>query len=838
MSIIAAIATSLDKTEYEMGETVTATFAVSTQEATTIGSFDFTLDYDSTSLQLESVSAGTQFTSMMSNGNKVAFVHSGTGVAVDSQELILLTATFTALEQEGDFTVSATDVVMTPVGVDSYDGTIASTAASATILGKIDVTIVAGAYGSLDAEGTYSVTKGTLFGDLTLPTPTADENYQFDGWYNGDTKLTDEDSLTEAITITALFVPETHDVTLVTGNASVTFTSGVTDYQATYGEEITFTVTPVDGYVINGVSYALDGVSIPVTLTSQDGVYTIPGDAITANVSIYVSAVAYYEITFLSGDYTTLTGSTTLYAKSGTQGLYPSVADLTSDTAQIAEIPTATAVDGYRLADVLWSDGETTATSANIAEKLFTSDVTYTAQVVKTWEISFVTGDATKGSVAETSNGTYDDGASVTIPDVTTVAGYQFDSWSVTPSTTADGDITYVANFVNAQYNITFPDVDGVTFGDKQGVTEENTITYGTDIAFAIEMDGVTVNAVSYTVANGATTILEAENEIYTIPGAEVLGDISITVSATNLYTVSFQVDEHGSLSGTTSFVVADGESLTADQLNAVVVTPEIGYSFIQWEVNGVYADPTTQIVTENVTYVAVFAQVQYSIEIPDDYAVDFLEGYSDGATYGTDVTFTIAATDKLITDVLFNGEPLSAEGGVYTIPGTAFSGNVLDLLLEVESIDGTMTFVDLDADYMAGVTETTDRQMVIMTVDELSGEQYQLADGTAFYWSSRYNAYVKLVDMDATQWSLSSQLQIQTGEAISIDYSGDLNGDGTVRSDDAGILNDMLHGTRTVTTTDLQILMADVTKDDVAISTSDVTWVLNVVLGIANQEV
>ena len=83
-----------------------------------------------------------------------------------------------------------------------------------------------------------------------------------------------------------------HDVTIandLNDYAEVTFTKGYTDGKAEEGSDLTFTVTPADDYKVTKVEYTVGGTEGTQTITDTDGVYTVPGDKITGDVTITVT---------------------------------------------------------------------------------------------------------------------------------------------------------------------------------------------------------------------------------------------------------------------------------------------------------------------------------------------------------------------------------------------------------------------------------------------------------------------------------------------------------------------------------------------------------------------
>ena len=80
-------------------------------------------------------------------------------------------------------------------------------------------------------------------------------------------------------------------------NATVDFTAGYTEGNAKEGTDLTFTVTPAEGYIVTKVEYAIGGADAQ-PIEKAEEVYTISGDVITDVVTITVTTAALYDVTF------------------------------------------------------------------------------------------------------------------------------------------------------------------------------------------------------------------------------------------------------------------------------------------------------------------------------------------------------------------------------------------------------------------------------------------------------------------------------------------------------------------------------------------------------------
>ena len=143
--------------------------------------------------------------------------------------------------------------------------------------------------------------------------------------------------------------------------------------------------------------------------------------------------------------------------------------------------------------------------------------------------------------------------------------------------------------------------------------------------------------------------------------------------------------------------------------------------------------------------------------------------------------------------------------------------------------MDGSWSFIDKEA-YKALSANT---KIAKLTVSKLSSGNYWLGND-GMYWSSKYNAYVKIVDSTETAESLTAKLSVSAkAQALTLSYTGDINGDGNATPADGGMINDELHGViRSYTLTEKQRLEMDVNGEAV-VTTADIMTILKSYVGI-----
>lgn len=698
--------------------------------------------------------------------------------------------------------------------------------------------------GSLSNADSIIVDAGTKLSAANLPTPTAKTGYKFTGW-KANNNVVDLDSTVDAdITLTPVFTAQSYAFTTTANQSTVNVTAGVEADKATYGQSVTFTVTPNNGYVVESVGYRIGDQATALTTISpdQNGVYTIEGSKITGKVTVEVVTKAFYAVTFTVDNQQTYTlgdGNNTFYAKEGTAGLYT---DQTFTTR--ANAPVVTATNGYRLADEsknesLWYAGGTSYTTASLfgekATATFNSAVTIYAKTVQQCTITFDAGD--HGTLADTATLIVDAGTklgAVTKPTVTPNAGYAFDKWSVEDNTAINEDMTVTATYKDGTYSISLPNSEIVSVSDKRGISDANVVTHGTNVSVKLTVNhGYLVSSVSYKIGEGtATTVSKSADGTYTISidGAAITGDVAVTVESQQTVDVAFDTDGNGSVAFAKKTVVKDS-TLGAD--NVPTVTPNPGYQFDGW-----YKDDTkisnlaNEIITSAVTYTAKFTHATYSLALSDGLTLKNKDGQSiTTATHGTDLIFTPTVNGKVVTGITakIGGTDVTVTenaDGSYTIAGNAITGN---LTITAQTVDGSWSFIDKEA-YKALSANT---QIALLTTGQLARGNYLLgSDG--MYWSSQYNAYVKIVDVNETVESLTAKLSVSTNaEALTLAYTGDINGDGKATPADGGMINDELFEvTRNYSVTEKMRLEMDFSGDRI-VSTADIMSILRKYVGL-----
>lgn len=693
--------------------------------------------------------------------------------------------------------------------------------------------------GSLSTKDPITVDDGTKLSAANLPTATANTGYAFTGWTAGGTAINpDAYTVQSNITLKPVFTVQSYAFTYTQNQSTVSVTAGVEAGKATYGQDVTFTVTPNDKHIVKQVSYTVGGSGTAKTIVPENGVYTIPGAEIVGEVALEITTVPYYTVTFKAGTGTELSSKTVFTL--GT-GFYT---DTTFAADKVTEAPTPAAQAGYRLADqsdeALWKDENGKGyTAETVKTAVFSADTVLTAQSVKTYKVTFVSADPAKATI--TGSLTLDAGKTITtIPAVTYTAGYTFKEWRIGETAYAS-DEALKAVAINSDTTVTLVAKDNsytatLTGGAAAEITAITGITgitdgqavHGTPITFKLTAkSGYKVTAVAYRINGDAAVTLTPADGVYTIPGDAITGPVTLQLTSNETVTVTFAAGKNGSVSETTAFVLDKGGKLTAAQLNAVTKTGDAGYTFKEWQIDGAAKTETDILNTAfeaDTTVTAIFDHATYSVA-----AAAGTNGVPTTATHGTNLTFTPTVDGKIVIGITAKiGETAvtvtkNADGS-YTISGDAITGN---LTITAQTVTGSWGFIGKDT-YIA---LSADKKIAVLATGKLDAGNY-LLDGEGMYWSSKYNAYVKIVGQDETAQTLTAKLAFNASVAAqTLSYAGDINGSNTVTPADGGMINDELHSVaRAYELKEKERLEMDVNGDR-KVSTADIVAILEAYL-------
>lgn len=657
-------------------------------------------------------------------------------------------------------------------------------------------------------------------------------NYTFDGWFKNDgTEMGDSEAITSNLTLTAKASAKQVAFDYEAEHATVHVTDGVTDGKATYGTPITFTVTPVGQYVIDSVTYTVNGENSQ-SPSAQGGTYTIPGDKITGDIHVEVVMAEYHTVTFEAGTGVNMTEATAYVMHNGST-LYT---DSTFKT--MFTVPTPAAQNGYRLADPVWlsSDGKS-YTTAGLSSAVFTADTTLTAQAIQQWTVTFETDN--RGSLSSTSV-VVDNNTPVPsdkIPSVTPAAGYEFTGWSNTGNLTTSSPITdnttFTATYKDKDYTLTLPDTNGVSF-EVEGATLKDgvyTVTHGTPVTITMTVTGnVKVTELSYQIDGQNKNTVETNNDgitskAFTIDGENITGAISVTIKSTETYQITVTVEGgNGKVNGNTeSATVTVDKGTTATELAGMFnFEPNPGY-----KVDAI--TPAFVDVNGNANYTVTFTDESYRVAWPTNENGTLPETL----THGQNFTFTPSVTGNLVTGVTYQvgtNDPVTLEpnvDGSYTILGNVITDTIT---VTYTTVDATWEFIS-EGDYKAA---PVGEKVAILKTSKLGTGTYTLTGYGDMYWSEKYDngAYVCFVDDDETAATLTQKLATNSNTVIEINYEGKINSDNKVSAADSAPITAALYQIEVqYDITDLMRFQFDVNGDR-AVTTQDIEWILDEAVG------
>jgi hypothetical protein len=515
-------------------------------------------------------------------------------------------------------------------------------------------------------------------------------------------------------TITAAFAINTYSITPTAGaNGSITPSISQT---LTYGSSITFTVVATTGYHItdvgvDGVSqgtigtYTFSNVSANHTITAAFAINTysiIP--AAGSNGSIVLDAPQ--TVTYGSSITFTIAANTGYHitdvgvdgVSQGAIGTY-TFSNVTADHTLTATF----AINTYSITPTAGANGSITPNTSQTVN--YGSSIAFAVTANTGYHITAVRVDGVSQGIF----------SSYIFPNVsanhTITAAFDTNTYSITPTAGANGSITpsisqtliYGSSITftivaNIGYHISDVGVDGVSQGILSSyifpnISANHTITaafaintyvitptsgangsltpnmsqivnYGDSITFTI-----TANAGSYIINVGVDGVSKGVIGTYTF--SNVTANHAITAAfAINTYVITPTADANGSIVSGAPQTVDYGSSIT------FTIAANTGYHITDVGVDGVSQGAigayTFRNVTTNHTITAAFAISTYSITPTAGVNGSIIPSTSQTMTYGSAITFTVAAnTGYHTTDVRVDGVSQGAIGS-YTFSNVA----------------------------------------------------------------------------------------------------------------------------------------------------------------------
>ncbi len=540
------------------------------------------------------------------------------------------------------------------------------------------LTFNAGEGGSLSGNTSVTVLKGESFANVAVPTPVADEGYEFASWAPALPTTVTEDAA-----YTATFVVDDSQyatISFVAGaNGTISGTASYKVLKGTAWSEITVpTYTANTGYKFDSWSPAF-----PTTITSNA----------TYTANFVIDDSQYAVITFVAGDNGAINGTTSYTVLKGTAW-----SEIT--------VPTYTANAGYKFSE--WSPSFPTTIEES---------ATYTASFAyddSQWsEITFVAGE--NGTISGTTSVTVLNGTAwsqINVPTYTANPGYKFKAWSPSFPSTVTSDATYTATF-------------------------EYDATQHATVSFVASTGGTISGTTSFTVIKGSawsaiTVPTATASEGYTFDGwtpsfpTTITADVTFTAqfSLIPTYAVVFTAGDGGSLNGDWYFEGIYSGTVWGDVVTVPAPVPNSGYVFDGWSPA---LPDSNAVITENVTYTAVFTPELPTTTRPN-YASAANGGsyaYVAGAALDTnnDTAFTVTSTESYRsgwsntsldfgTGLLNNDALVTATDGAWVerTRGTYSSGftstsNVIVLIVKLNSAKTDIERVVINLGTMLGTS-------------------------------------------------------------------------------------------------------------------------------------
>ena len=435
---------------------------------------------------------------------------------------------------------------------------------------------------------------------------------------------------------------------------------------ANYGETVTVTTTPAEGYELENLTYTVEGAE-PVAI--ENGTFTMPAGNVTINA------------TFKATDYTITVAET----ENGTVE-----APATANYGETVTV-TTTPAEGYELGTLTYTIGEDEPVA--IENGQFTmpaADVTINATFTAI-DYTITVADTENGTVTAPATANY--GETVTLT-VTPAEGYELTELTYTVSedepvaiengqfTMPAASVTINATFTAIDYTITVAETaHGTVEADKATANIGETVTVTATPAAGYELTELT-----YT-AEGAEPVT-IENGQFTMPAANVT--INATFTAIG-YTITVAETENGT-------VVADKEAANYGETVTLTVTPAEGYELTELTYTAGEDEPVDiennqfTMPAANVTINATFTAIDYTITVAETENGSVTAPAT--ANFGETVTLTVTPAEGYelteLTYTVGEDEPVAIENNQFVMPAANVTINATFNLIPVV-LDGVV---------------------------------------------------------------------------------------------------------------------------------------------------
>lgn len=589
----------------------------------------------------------------------------------------------------------------------------------------------------------------------------------------------------------------------VTGSGAADVTAAG---KAAYGKDFTFTVRKAAGCTYT-ITAKIGENAIPVA--EDNGSCTISGSDITGNVTITVTKQEETPVTTAYGIYVDPKTQDAMVNENVELKVKVSSEDSATFNAYTAKI----AYDATRLTlknvecpdseeNTSWKDEDGVVTLLGFGnnkpvDKAYVAILSFTTKAPGTAEVTIL-----EAAVDHKNNA----------PDKDTPAA----------TVTGNGVIN-----ITGTYKVTL---------DAGLTADESVATTGKDYIFKATDSNHYDYAPVATINGSQITVIDNHDGTYTIPGAQIVGEIDVKANRTpKTYEVTVTGTGAGDVKAEKNAVYNTNYTFTVtkDGSYTYTVTAKIGNQAVALSEggNGSYTITGTAItgditITVEKTLKPVTA---YPVEKPD-----YVTG-ADTAEKGKDYNFTVTTEPGYSygePEVTVGGEKVEItknDDGSYTIPGDKITGKIVIRVERTKALDVEVShYLQLNGKTMWLVTTTA----------KLEDGQTALYDGQAMFHSEAYGAYAWLVISDKGLEDVKAEaaklVTAGTGKAVEIDYNGDVNMTGKVDVNDAQLVYDMYQAayedfttvsmekflradtnlSKTVDTSDTAKLIADMTRN------------------------
>ena len=336
--------------------------------------------------------------------------------------------------------------------------------------------------------------------------------------------------------------------------------------------------------------------------------------------------------------------------------------------------------------------------------------------------------------------GAFEEGVGLSALPVPTKAGNTFAGWYTTSdfsgeavtSIAADAvsDVTLYAKWTPNTYSVNYSNLAGGEVSLTEGAPNA---VYGTDYSFTLVETGEIPAIVTVTIGGSPIDVQPVEN-VYTIEGEEIVGDISVTVSISHVK-VTYRQAEHVSY-GENALLAEKNAPFTftvnAEQgyvITEVSVTQEGGSPVPVTGENGTYSFAVTD---KAITVSATVRAVRYTIEF-DNGEETFAQTLS--AEYGQDVTLTdVGSLDGFVPEhYTFEGWSLTPNGekayddGATVRNLTVIDGDTVTLYAVLTAEQFTVTVGETSGFELSDLPEATYGQDYVVRISDADSYVYDI---------------------------------------------------------------------------------------------------------------